>query len=485
MTQLNTKIAGLFAVLFLVGTVVPVAHAQTTDVTSALVRMDAIIAEMQKLRAEFASLASAVATQPAPVPQVQGATQSRIGFTQLLEFGETNDDIAWIQRLLATDPEIYPYGVDSGFFGPKTQEAIRNLQSRFGLDPVGVVGPATRTILEAFLAKYPEGNFPANVLAQIPQVTTSAPLNVVPTPTPVTVADVSTPVPTGSGSDLVSVEAEVDRGEAEVKVEYRSKRSERFIVNGESSSEIARAVAKRTGEDYDAVVVVLEIDGADDDNEYDDNDAEDAIDDADEAIDDADDEIDEADDDGEEVGRSRQLLDEAEDLLKDAEDAYDDEDWDEAVELAEEAEDLAKDAEDVIGEKERNKRGDSDEIDEIEAEIDDGETKITVRYDDGDDYEFEVDEDKEDEIIEAVAEELDLDEDDVQDLIEFDYGDVDEIDVTVDEEEGEAEVRVTYESGVVRRFTIDADDESDMIEEIADEIDEDEDDVEEWTDFDY
>lgn len=463
---------------------VSAASAQSSGFSAALQRMDQIIAEMQALRAEFASLHQQVSGST-PAPQVQGVQSSSIGFTEPLEYGATNDDIAWIQRLLATDPEIYPYGVDSGFFGPKTEEAIRNLQKRFGLDPVGAIGPATRTILETFLAAYPTGAFPDDVLTKIPQVPQVQGVTTTVTPSPTPVA-VTTSATTNSSNPFDSITAEIDRGEASVKVEYKSGDRKRFIVTGDSKSEIARAIASRINASFDVVNAVLEVEGEEeDDSRYDDNDAEDAIDDADEAIDDADDEIKDADDDDEEVGLSEQLLGEAEDALNDAEDAYDDEDWDKAVKYAKKAEDLANEAEDAIGEEEENDRGDSDEIEEIEVDVDEDESEVTVKYEDDDDYEFTVEEDKEDEIIEAIAEELDMSEGDVEDLIDLDFGDVDEIEVLVDEEEDEARVDVTYESGVVRRFTIDADDEGDMIEEIADIIDEDEDDVEDWTDFDY
>lgn len=80
-----------------------------------------------------------------------------------------------------------------------------------------------------------------------------------------------------------------------------------------------------------------------------DQDAQDAIDDAQDAIDDARDAIEEADDDGEDVDEAEDLLDEAEDALADAEDAFDDEDYDDAIDYAEEAEDLADEAIDAIG----------------------------------------------------------------------------------------------------------------------------------------
>ncbi|MEM9336808.1 MAG: peptidoglycan-binding domain-containing protein [Patescibacteria group bacterium] len=472
-----------------VSTYTPAAHAQ--DMDGALERMDEIIAEMQALRAEFAQLAGSVSAQPAG--QVQGAQTSSIGFTESLEVGETNDDIAWIQKLLATDEAIYPDGIVSGFYGPKTVEAIRNLQNRFGLDPVGVIGPATQTILEAFLAAFPTGAFPDDVLAQVPQ----APTTPQPVATASTPAQSTTPAPstssqteTSSNNPLRYVEVEIDDEEAVAEVKYNSGLNRGIIVDSEDEDEIIEEIADRlsVAERYVRDVISFEDSDRRSSSDADEDDAEDALDDAEDAIDAADDEIDEAEEDGEDVDEAKDLLDDAEDALEEAEEAYDDEDYEEAVEKAEEAEELAKDAEDAIGEDSgsSNSKGDKDEIDEIEVEVDEDEADVTVKYEDDNDYEFEIETDDEDDMIEEIADELNLDEDEVEDLIDWDWGDMVEIDVSVETQY--ARVTVEYDSGAERKFNIDAEDEDDedeMIEEIADRIDEDEEDVEDIADFDY
>jgi peptidoglycan hydrolase-like protein with peptidoglycan-binding domain len=381
-----------------------------------LLRIDALILEMQLVKKEVETLTGGSVT---PTGSVLGAQTTEV-FTESLAYGETNDDIAKIQTLLATDPEIYPYGVVSGFFGPNTEEAIRNLQTRVGLDPVGAIGPATTELLEGYMRMYPSGDFPADALKQKPQVlgaSTTAPPSTPSSPTTGTV----------SGSNpLLWVDAEHDRGEVEVSARFKNGDRESFIVDANSENEAATEIASRLGLSYSfvkEVIIFVEKDD-DDDNDHDEDDAEEAIEEAEEAIDDADDEIFEAEEDGEDVDFALDTLDEAEDALDEAEDAFDDEDWDEAVELAEEAKDLAEEAEDRIGEEEDdddNEKGDSDEIESIEAEVSDGETEVTVEYENDDDYTFTVDEDDEDEIIEEVADELNIDEDDVEDLINFDY----------------------------------------------------------------
>lgn len=479
--------AGIFFVALFCVLAVNVPQTQAASVAQLVSQLDKIISDLQALRSEISTMSSQ-ATAVANSGNVLGVTSSK-RLTQPIVFGETNEDIALVQRLLASDPTIYPYGVDSGFFGPKTQEAIRNLQTRYDLEPVGVVGPATTALLEAFLDKYPSGEFPADALSTDPRVkgiTTSSVSSVISTLLDQLSndddEDEAVSVNTGS---VRYIRAEIDHGEANVLIRYKNDTSKRLLVLADDEEELIEEISKKTSLSKSVIEATLDLEESDSGDDYEEEDAEEAIDDADKKIDNAQDEIDEADEDGDDIDWADDTLDEAKELLDEAEDAYDEEQWDEAVEKAEEAADLAEKAEARIDkdEDEDSEEGDPDEIDEIEVEVDEGDSEVTVQYEDDDDYVFTVEEDKEDEIVEAVSDELGISEDDVEDLITYDFGDVDEINVVV--EDDEAFVTVDYESGVRRRFEIDESSESNMIEDIADYIDEDEDDVEEWTDFDY
>jgi peptidoglycan hydrolase-like protein with peptidoglycan-binding domain len=69
-----------------------------------------------------------------------------------LWMGMWGDDIKELQELLASDPDIYPEGLITGYFGYLTQKAVRRFQQYACLDQVGIVGPKTlakiREILE-------------------------------------------------------------------------------------------------------------------------------------------------------------------------------------------------------------------------------------------------------------------------------------------------------------------------------------------------
>ncbi|MEK7074322.1 MAG: peptidoglycan-binding domain-containing protein [Patescibacteria group bacterium] len=54
---------------------------------------------------------------------------------------------------MATDKSIYPEGIVSGYFGPKTKAAVERFQEKYGIarknqPGYGVVGPKTRAKLK-------------------------------------------------------------------------------------------------------------------------------------------------------------------------------------------------------------------------------------------------------------------------------------------------------------------------------------------------
>lgn len=459
----------LVAVLMIVGLLGVATPAQAITLDEAVAKIDAMMADLQALKTELRSL-SVVST---PTPSVQGVQTSAI-LTMDLSYGATNDDIARIQRLLATDPAIYEYGVDSGFFGPKTQEAIRNFQARFGLDTVGVIGPSTKALLEVYLAAYPGEQYPADVLKK------TAPSG------SVLGASTSNTTNTDTSGGLFS-QITIDEEDDEFIVRSRKSNGTRYrdlILYSESESELVEDIADELGITEAAVRALVSIDddwfsssskssrGADED------DAEEAIDDADDALDEVRDLIDEAEDDDVDTDDAQELYDEARGLLDEAEDALDDEDYDEAVDLAEEAEDLAGEAEDELDSAE----DDAEEIDSIEVEIGEDESEVTVRYGNGDKDRFDVEETDQDDLIEEIADELDIDESDVEDLVEFDYGDIERVLVII-EDDG-TRVRVYFASGFDLKYTTDEDDEDDILEEVADEYDLDEDEMDSVLDVD-
>lgn len=57
--------------------------------------------------------------------------------------GSRSDEVKEIQEILKTDPDIYPEGYVTGYFGSLTEKAIRKLQKRCGLPETGELDDAT------------------------------------------------------------------------------------------------------------------------------------------------------------------------------------------------------------------------------------------------------------------------------------------------------------------------------------------------------
>ena len=61
--------------------------------------------------------------------------------------GSRSDEVKAIQEILKSDPEIYPEGYVTGYFGSLTEKAIKKIQKRCGLLETGIVDEATEKCL--------------------------------------------------------------------------------------------------------------------------------------------------------------------------------------------------------------------------------------------------------------------------------------------------------------------------------------------------
>lgn len=71
------------------------------------------------------------------------ASTTFIPLTSQVSVGDTSSDVTSLQMFLAADRSIYPEGLVTGYFGPLTKAAVVRFQERYGIDPVGRVGPLT------------------------------------------------------------------------------------------------------------------------------------------------------------------------------------------------------------------------------------------------------------------------------------------------------------------------------------------------------
>ncbi len=158
---------------------------------------------------KVAELKTALAQLQTQVQQ-KIAQESRFGvappafgvFARDLAPGQRDDEVKRLQEFFSSDKDIYPEGIATGYFGPATVRAVKRFQEKYGISPVGRVGPQTRAKLAEVFGKE-----------------TPAPIPV-PTPTPTPSAGVvqviTTTLNPGARSDQVTKLQELFSGDKDI-----------------------------------------------------------------------------------------------------------------------------------------------------------------------------------------------------------------------------------------------------------------------------
>jgi hypothetical protein len=87
---------------------------------------------------------------PVPAQGLVNTSSSSYTFNNYLymgmnKIGQSDPDVVALQKRLTTDGLFKSYA--TGYFGPLTKTAVQAYQTKHGLSPLGVVGPATRNLL--------------------------------------------------------------------------------------------------------------------------------------------------------------------------------------------------------------------------------------------------------------------------------------------------------------------------------------------------
>jgi len=145
MNKLLAKgLTALLIVAFIASVSPNVASAQATSTTALVEQIQALLQQIKILQVQLADLQ----TQQG---EVVSDLRETLQLTRSLSQGMTSDEVKLLQEILATDPDIYPEGLVTGFFGPLTEKAVKKFQAKFGIDQVGVVGPQTRAQINKLL----------------------------------------------------------------------------------------------------------------------------------------------------------------------------------------------------------------------------------------------------------------------------------------------------------------------------------------------
>lgn len=129
-------IIGLLAITLVLPACV---KAQTTatameDVMAALrQQMSNLLQQIDKMQEELGKLRGEVVKVEEQIEKL----------TKRLQVGSNDKEVKTLQEFLKQDPEVYPEGLVTGYYGALTEKAVKKFQEKNGIEAIGVVGPKT------------------------------------------------------------------------------------------------------------------------------------------------------------------------------------------------------------------------------------------------------------------------------------------------------------------------------------------------------
>ena len=133
---------------------VPIFAEATSDSTSTDPAIQALLDQIVELKAQIEDLKAKITLMQearSEVKQIKEEVKSTLKVTKQLWRGLSNEDVKLLQEFLATDPDIYPEGLTTGYFGPLTERAVKRFQKAADIEQVGRVGPKTLSKINELL----------------------------------------------------------------------------------------------------------------------------------------------------------------------------------------------------------------------------------------------------------------------------------------------------------------------------------------------
>jgi len=124
-----------------------------TDKKIDISSLEELINKLQKQIEELITKIGALRQARLEVKQIAKEIKKTLQLSQQLRLGMVNKDVKLLQEILATDPEIYPEGLITEYYGPLTTKAVKRFQKKVGLEQVDQVGPKTLSRINEILAE--------------------------------------------------------------------------------------------------------------------------------------------------------------------------------------------------------------------------------------------------------------------------------------------------------------------------------------------
>jgi peptidoglycan hydrolase-like protein with peptidoglycan-binding domain len=163
------KILVVFLGLILIGSVVLPVFAQTSTSTTTSTTtststqsqqlVDTLKALIENLKKQILELQAKIQAMRQAQTQVREQVQNiqdTLKDIRDLRKGMTSEEIKAIQQILASDPDIYPEGTISGYYGPLTEKALKRFREKHGIkdeDKEDRIGQKTLEKLSELLEK--------------------------------------------------------------------------------------------------------------------------------------------------------------------------------------------------------------------------------------------------------------------------------------------------------------------------------------------
>ena len=130
----------------------PVLAEETTPSAQELLQQ--LQEQVEQLRAQIAALSTQIESliqAKQEIKETAAEAKATLRLLRQLQEGMTGEDVKLLQEILATDPDVYPEGLVTGYFGSLTKNAVKRFQKIAGIEQVGVVGPQTLSRINELL----------------------------------------------------------------------------------------------------------------------------------------------------------------------------------------------------------------------------------------------------------------------------------------------------------------------------------------------
>ncbi|MEA3453147.1 MAG: peptidoglycan-binding protein [Patescibacteria group bacterium] len=169
MKKIISILIGIGVLLSVVFMPILTIEARQADAVSAEELIQSIKEKIGELTLQITALSEELVSLKKAQGEVKGTVKKIKGMvriTRQLSRGMSNEEVTLLQELLATDPEVYPEALITGYFGPLTERAVKRFQKKMRVELAGRVGPKTMSKINELLEEGvdPSGKIPPGLL---------------------------------------------------------------------------------------------------------------------------------------------------------------------------------------------------------------------------------------------------------------------------------------------------------------------------------